>query len=114
MTVVFSLVTTTLRAWPSWETCVFCSFRPISSEMTSPPVRIAMSSSIRLRRSPKPGAFTAMLVKVPRSLLTIRVARASPSTSSATIRSGLPAWMTRSSTGRTSWTELILEFAMRM
>jgi len=39
-----------------------------------------MSSSIALRRSPKPGALTATAWNVPRSLLTIRVATASPST----------------------------------
>ena len=42
-----------------------------------------MSSSIALRRSPKPGAFTATHASVPRSLLTTSVASASPSTSSA-------------------------------
>ena len=47
-----------------------------------------MSSSMRLRRSPKPGALTATAVKVPRSLLTTIVASDSPSTSSATISSG--------------------------
>ena len=73
-----------------------------------------MSSSIRLRRSPKPGALTAMPVKVPRSLLTIRVARASPSTSSAMISRGRPAWMTFSSSGRMSCTEEILPPWMRM
>jgi hypothetical protein len=56
--VVLSFATTMRRARPSCETCVFSSLRPISSVMTSPPVRIAMSSSMRLRRSPKPGAFT--------------------------------------------------------
>ena len=55
-----------------------------------------------LRRSPKPGALTATEVKVPRTLLTISVARASPSTSSATITSGLPAWMTFSRIGSRS------------
>ena len=42
-----------------------------------------MSSSIALRRSPKPGALTAATFRPPRSLLTTRVASASPSTSSA-------------------------------
>ena len=93
---------------------VFSSLRPISSVMTSAFVRIAMSSSIRLRRSPKPGALTATPVKVPRSLLTTSVARDSPSTSSAMISSGLPDWMTASRTGSTSRTEVIFEFAMRM
>jgi hypothetical protein len=88
--VVVSLAMTTRRARPSCEIWVFSSLRPISSVITSPPVRIAMSSSIRLRRSPKPGAFTATPVKVPRSLLTTSVASDSPSTSSAMISSGLP------------------------
>ena len=43
-----------------------------------------------LRRSPKPGALTATDLNVPRILLTTSVARASPSTSSAMITSGLP------------------------
>ena len=73
-----------------------------------------MSSSIRLRRSPKPGALTATAWKVPRSLLTTIVASDSPSTSSATISSGLPDWMTCSSTGRRSLTAPIFELAMRM
>ena len=77
----------------------------ISSVMTWPPVRIAMSCSIALRRSPKPGAFTAADLNVPRILLTTSVARASPSTSSAMITSGREVCMTFSSTGRRSWTE---------
>ena len=114
MMVVVSLATTTLRARPSCWTWVFSSFRPISSATTSPSVRMAMSSSIRLRRSPKPGALTAMPVKVPRSLLTIRVARASPSTSSAMMSRGRPAWMTFSRMGSRSCTEETLPPWMRM
>ena len=53
MIVVVSLSMTILRALPSCEGFVFSSLRPISSVMTSPPVMIAMSSSIRLRQSPK-------------------------------------------------------------
>src|SRR5581483_1544923 len=48
MIVVESLSTTTRRALPSCESFVLSSLRPISSVMTSPPVRMAMSSSIRL------------------------------------------------------------------
>ena len=59
-----------------------------------------MSSSIALRRSPKPGALTAATFSPPRSLLTTSVAKASPSTSSATISSGLPLCTTASSSGR--------------
>ena len=67
-----------------------------------PPVRIAMSSSMALRRSPKPGAFTAQVLRMPRMLFTTRVASASPSTSSAMISSGRPALATCSSTGSRS------------
>ena len=88
--VVSSLVTMTRRAVPSRSIVAFSSLSPISSLMTWAPVRTAMSWSISLRRSPKPGALTATEVKVPRILLTTRVARASPSTSSAMISSGLP------------------------
>ena len=61
-----------------------------------------MSVSMALRRSPKPGALTATDLKVPRILLTISAARASPSTSSAMTTSGLPAWMTFSRIGSRS------------
>ena len=61
-----------------------------------------MSSSIALRRSPKPGAFTAQVLRMPRMLFTTSVASASPSTSSAMISSGLPAFATCSSTGSSS------------
>ena len=73
-----------------------------------------MSWSIALRRSPKPGAFTATVLNVPRILFTTRVARASPSTSSATMTSGLPVCMTFSSTGSRSRTAEIFEPTSRM
>ncbi len=73
-----------------------------------------MSPSMALRRSPKPGALTATDLKVPRILLTTRVDRASPSTSSAMISSGLPDCMTFSSSGSRSFTLLILELTIRM
>ena len=63
-----------------------------------------MSSIMALRRSPKPGALTATTLSVPRSLLTTRVANASPSTSSAMMTSGLPWRTTFSRTGSRSWT----------
>ncbi len=62
-----------------------------------------MSLSISLRRSPKPGALTAQMCSVPRSLLTTSVASASPSTSSAMISSGRPDFATASSTGSRSF-----------
>ena len=75
---------------------------PRSSLISVPPVSVAMSPSIALRRSPKPGAFTAQTFSTPRSLLTTSAARASPSTSSAMIISGLPFWLAASSTGSSS------------
>ena len=71
-----------------------------------------MSPSMALRRSPKPGAFTATEENRPRMLFTTRVARASPSTSSAMTSSGRPACITCSSTGTRSWTELTFELTM--
>ena len=68
-----------------------------------------MSPSIALRRSLKPGALTATDLKVPRILLTIRVASASPAMSSAMISSGLPDCMTFSRTGRRSRTAEIFD-----
>src|SRR5215831_8930623 len=53
----------------------------------------------RLAAVPKPGALTAATLSPPRSLLTTKVAKASPSTSSATISSGLPDCATASSSG---------------
>ena len=70
--------------------------------MAWPPVSTAMSFSMSLRRSPKPGGFTAQTCSVPRSLFTTSVASASPSTS-AMISSGLPARATCSSTGSRSF-----------
>ena len=87
---------------------------PSSSEITTPPVRIAMSSIIALRLSPNPGAFTATTSSVPLSLLSTRVARASPSTSSATMRRLLPAFMIPSSSGMMSWMLLIFLSVSRM
>ena len=63
----------------------FSIFRPISSEITLPPVKIAMSSSISFLLSPNPGALMAKQLNVPLSLLTTKVAKASPSISSAII-----------------------------
>ena len=85
---VESLSTVTLADCP--KTCIVASFKskPRSSVTTVPPVRIAISSSMALRRSPNPGALTATTLKVPRILLRTSVGRASPSTSSAMISNG--------------------------
>ena len=76
--------------------------------MASPPVRTAMSCSIALRRSPYPGAFTAATFRMPRSLFTTSVARASPSMSSAMISSGFLAFCSFSNSGSSLVAELIL------
>src|SRR5438046_2726237 len=102
MIVVFSLSTTIFFASPRSLMLAFSSDRPTSSEMTVPPVRVAMSCSMALRRSPKPGALTPATLRMPRMLLTTRVASASPSTSSATTSSGRPALATPSSSGSSS------------
>ena len=114
MIVVSSLVTVTLRAWPSMSIVTFSSLMPRSGATSAPPVRMAMSSSMALRRSPKPGALTATELNVPRTLLTTRVASASPSRSSAMMRNGLPACMTFSRTGRMSRIEMIFWLTIRM
>ena len=73
-----------------------------------------MSWSMALRRSPKPGALTATALKVPRSLLTMSVASASPSMSSAMTSSGLPLCTTFSRMGRRSAIAEIFLSVMRM
>ena len=87
---------------------------PRSEEMTVPPVRMAISSSISLRRSPKPGALMQHTFRVPRSLFTSRVDSASPSTSSATISRRRPDWATCSRMGSRSWMEEIFLSVSRM
>ena len=100
---VESLSTVTLADCP--KTCIVASFKskPRSSVTTVPPVRIAISSSMALRRSPNPGALTATTLKVPRILLRTSVGRASPSTSSAMISNGRFVLRTSSNNGKISW-----------
>src|SRR3954453_22301091 len=73
--VVFSRSIRTRRAVPSIARVTFSSWMPRSSLTTWPPVTIAISSSIALRRSPKPGALTAATFNPPRSLFTTSVAK---------------------------------------
>ena len=114
MIVVSSFVMTIFFAVPNKSRVTFSSLRPTSSLMTWPPVRIAMSCNIALRRSPKPGALTATLLNVPRILLTTKVASASPSMSSAMMTNGRPLCITFSSTGNMSRTFVILLDTKRM
>ena len=105
--VVSSLVAETRLHRPRSSIVILSSFRPASSLITIPPVRIAISSSICFRRSPNPGAFTARMFKVPRSLFTTKVASASPSTSSATITRFLVTCKILSKEGSNSLTAVI-------
>ncbi len=77
-------------AVPNKSKVAFSKENPLSSEITVPPVKIAISSNIAFLLSPKPGAFTAAIFKPPLNLLTTKVANACPSTSSAIINKGLP------------------------
>ena len=112
--VVLSLSMTTDFAEPSLARVKSSSFIPISSETTSPPVRMEISSSIAFLRSPNPGALTEAHFRVPRILLTTRVARASPSTSSAISKNGLPVLAICSRTGRRSFMLLTFFSTRRM
>ena len=100
--VVLSLSNETLFAVPKSSIVAPSSDKPTSSEITVPPVRIAISSSIAFLLSPKPGALHAAAFTVPLRLFTTSVARASPSISSAIISSGLPALATDSNKGNIS------------
>ena len=102
MIVVFSLVICTFLAVPNCDNSAFSKLKPTSSEITTPPVNTAISSNIALRRSPKPGALTAATLTMPRIVLTTKVAKASPSTSSATINKGRPDLATPSKIGNIS------------
>ncbi len=97
--VLFSLSTLTLFADPRSLSFTFSSLIPRSSEITCPPVRIAISSNIAFLLSPNPGALTATTFNPPLSLFTTKVAKASPSTSSDIIIKGLPACTTASKRG---------------
>ena len=90
---------------PSSSIVVVSSFMPTSSEITVPPVKTAMSWSVALRLSPKPGALTAAMFMPPRSLFTTRVANASPSTSSAMITRGFCVLTTCSKSGSIACSE---------
>ena len=92
------------RNRPSTSRPTSSSLSPISGDTTVPPETIARSSRNCLRRSPKNGAFTATAGNVLRIALTTSVDSASPSTSSATITSGLDCSTTFSSSGSSSAT----------
>ena len=98
-----SLSITIFSVFPSISNVVLSSLKPLSSETTVPLVKMAISSSIAFLLSPNPGAFTAATFNAPLILLTTRVERASPSTSSAIIIKGFPVFAVCSSTGSKSF-----------
>ena len=96
---MFSLSILIFFAVPRESNFTFSSLIPNSSLITWPFVSKAISSNIAFLLSPNPGALTAAIFNPPLNLLTIKVARASPSTSSAIIKSGFPDCATLSSRG---------------
>merc|ERR1719225_918559 len=101
---VSSLVMVTSPTLPKSCICTSSSFRVSPSvPNTMPPVEIAMSCSVFFLLSPNPGALTAATWSPILSLLMTRVLKASPSISSATITSGLLAWLASSRAGMIAW-----------
>jgi hypothetical protein len=98
------------RTWPARPSCAAVIDSSEKLEVllcTSPPVIVAMSSSLRSRRSPKPGARTATHGKIPFTWLCTSMLSAGPSTFSATISSGAGSRMIFSSSGMSSCTREI-------
>mmetsp|Transcript_13784 Transcript_13784/g.34595 ORF Transcript_13784/g.34595 Transcript_13784/m.34595 type:complete len:230 (-) Transcript_13784:835-1524(-) len=104
---VSSFVIVTVLIWPSCVICRSSSLSPSSSLSSCVPVSTAKSWRIALRLSPKPGAFTAATLRPPRNLLTMSIARASPSMSSAITSSGFWTLATCSKMGRMLCTDEI-------
>ncbi len=75
-TVVLSLSITTLSAVPNISNVAVSNVIPCSSEITVPPVKIAISCNIAFLRSPNPGALTAAIFKEPLKRFTTKVAKA--------------------------------------
>ena len=82
-----------------------CAFKSalLSFASTVAPVKMAMSSNNSPCSSPKPGAFTAAALTTRLATFRTSVARASPSTSFAIMRSGLFCCMLTSKLGSRSW-----------
>mmetsp|Transcript_3307 Transcript_3307/g.8514 ORF Transcript_3307/g.8514 Transcript_3307/m.8514 type:complete len:275 (-) Transcript_3307:778-1602(-) len=102
---VSSLPTTHFLTLPSIEGSTLSSLRPRSSDTSCAPVRIAISWREALRLSPKPGALTHTTFRPPLSLLTMKPASASLSTSSAMTMRGLLILAQWSRSWNTCWKE---------
>lgn len=86
--IVSSFVISAFFTYPSTPKSEFSRVIPKSSEINVAPVKIAISCIKFFLLSPNPGAFTAHILRPPFSLLIIRVAKTSDSTSSAIIKIG--------------------------
>mmetsp|Transcript_72380 Transcript_72380/g.156547 ORF Transcript_72380/g.156547 Transcript_72380/m.156547 type:complete len:320 (+) Transcript_72380:173-1132(+) len=110
---VSSFVMVTVLQEPSWSRVMSSSLPPSSSLISSAPVRTARSLRIAFLLSPKPGDLRAHTFRPPRSLLTMSMARASLSTSSATMSRGFESFATCSRSGRIDCTvEIFLSKSM--
>lgn len=98
--IVLSLVIITCLAEPRNVRSAVSRVFPTSSQINWAPVAIAISYIVLRRLSPKPGDLTQQTLRPPRNLFITRVARASLSTSSATMISGLLCYMQASRKGR--------------
>ena len=103
MMTVSSLVTVILLQLPSDVISTWSNRMPTSSVITCPPVKTAISFKLFFLLSPKPGALTAQILKLPLNLFNTNVASASESTSSAMISNGLCYYTTFSSNGRSGY-----------
>ena len=107
-TVVLFLATMIRSALPRLDGPWAFRSAPWSLNRGVAPVRTAMSSSCSPISSPNPGAFTATALTTLLTTFRTRVARASPSMSLATIRSGLFCCTLASREGSRSCAELIV------
>ena len=112
--VVLSLSTVTSFARPRFSSPTLLKSIPSSFDTKVPPVRIAISSSIAFLLSPKLGALTATTESEPLNLFKISAVNASPSTSSAMIKSFPPTLTICSKTGKISLIFEILLSVIKM
>ena len=106
--VVFSFEIVATLDLPNQFVLNLSSFIPLSLENTSPPVKVAISSKINFFLSPNSGDFTAHTFNVPLILLTISVANASLSISSAITNNDLFSFEHSFNIGSNSFTEVNL------
>ena len=76
--IVDSLSIVILSALPNISGVNLSNVRPVFSDNTTPPVKIARSLSVETRFSPRKGALIAATLNPPRTLLIANVAVASP------------------------------------